>query len=147
MTNESRTVEDIITEYTAIYLKDKTPLEVKFGLLKGFIRERKWCVLTIELALVISGLSLAFGIWQGFSSVRRNNRKDDREDATQLTTVIVKLENISSGVLEIKNKINSVENDIKESREKIIRLEEAVKQAHKRIDEITKYKRPGDSHE
>lgn len=92
--------------------------------------------MTIELALVISGISLAFGIWQGVSNVRRNNRKDDREDATQLTTVIVKLENISSGVLEIKNKINSVENDIKESREKIIRLEESVKQAHKRIDLI-----------
>ena len=92
--------------------------------------------MTIEVALVISGLSLAFGIYQGVTNMRRNNRKDDREDATQLTTVIVKLENISSGVLEIKNKINSVENDIKESREKIIRLEEAVKQAHKRIDQI-----------
>mgnify|MGYP000023241636 FL=1 len=92
--------------------------------------------MTIELALVISGISLAFSIWQGISSMRRNNKKDDREDATQLTTVIVKLESISSGVLEIKSKINSVENDIKESREKIIRLEESVKQAHKRIDLI-----------
>lgn len=92
--------------------------------------------MTIEVALVISGLSLAFGIWQGISSMRRNNRKDDREDATQLTTVIVKLENISNGVNEIKNEINNVKNDIKESREKIIRLEEAVKQAHKRIDQI-----------
>ena len=92
--------------------------------------------MTIELALVISGLSLAFGIWQGISSVRRNNRRDDRNEAAQLTTVIVKLENISSGVNEIKNEINNVKNDIKESREKIIRLEESVKQAHKRIDQI-----------
>ena len=92
--------------------------------------------MTIELALVISGLSLAFGIYQGITNMRRNNRKDDREDATQLTTVIVKLENISSGIAEIKNEISNVKNDIKESREKIIRLEEAVKQAHKRIDQI-----------
>ena len=92
--------------------------------------------MTIEVALLISGMSVAFGIYQGIINMRRNNRRDDRNEAAQLTTVIVKLENISSGVLEIKNKINSVENDIKESREKIIRLEEAVKQAHKRIDQI-----------
>lgn len=100
--------------------------------------------MTIEVALLISGVSLAFGIYQGITNMRRNNRRDDRNEAAQLTTVIVKLENISSGVLEIKNKINSVENDIKESREKIIRLEEAVKQAHKRIDTLEKCKRGGD---
>jgi peptidoglycan hydrolase CwlO-like protein len=92
--------------------------------------------MTIELALVISGISLAFGIWQGISNMRRNNRRDDRSEAAQLTTVIVKLENISSGICEIKNEIANVKSDIKESREKIIRLEEAVKQAHKRIDQI-----------
>ena len=92
--------------------------------------------LTIEVALLISSVSLAFGIYQGITNMRRNSKKDNQNEAAQLTTVIVKLENISSGITEIKSEISNVKNDIKESREKIIRLEESVKQAHKRIDQI-----------
>lgn len=90
--------------------------------------------MTIEVALLISGVSLAFGIYQGVSNLRRNNRTDDKNDATQLTTVIVKLENIGNGVAEIKNEMSNVKNDIKEDRERIIRVEESAKQAHKRLD-------------
>ena len=103
--------------------------------------------LTIEVALLISGVSVAFGIFAGISNLRRNQKLDDKRDATEMTTVIVKLENIGIGITEIKSEINNVKNDIKEDRERIIRVEESAKQAHKRIDEITKYKRPGDSHE
>ena len=103
--------------------------------------------LTIEVALLISGVSVAFGIYAGVVNLKRNKKIDDKKDATEMTTVIVKLENISNGITEIKSEINNVKNDIKEDRERIIRVEESVKQAHKRIDEITKYKRPGDSHE
>ncbi len=103
--------------------------------------------LTIEIALLISGVSVAFGIFAGISNLRRNQKLDDKKDATEMTTVIVKLENISNGITEIKSEINNVKNDIKEDRERIIRVEESAKQAHKRIDEITKYKKPGDSHE
>jgi outer membrane murein-binding lipoprotein Lpp len=103
--------------------------------------------MTIELALLISGVSLAFGIYQGVTNMRRNNRKDDRNDATQLTTVIVKLENIGNGITEIKSEMTNVKNDIKEDRERIIRVEESAKQAHKRLDSIEKYKRPSDSDE
>jgi len=103
--------------------------------------------MTIEVALLISGVSVAFGIFAGISNLRRNQKLDDKRDATEMTTVIVKLENISNGITEIKSEINNVKKDIKEDRERIIRVEESVKQAHKRIDEITKYKRTGDSHE
>lgn len=103
--------------------------------------------MTIEVALLISGVSVAFGIFAGIFNIRRNQKIDDKKDATEMTTVIVKLENIGNGITEIKSEINNVKNDIKEDRERIIRVEESAKQAHKRIDEITKYKRPGDSHE
>jgi len=103
--------------------------------------------MTIEVALLISGVSVAFGIFAGISNLRRNQKLDDKKDATEMTTVIVKLENIGNGITEIKSEINNVKNDIKEDRERIIRVEESAKQAHKRIDEITKYKKSGDSHE
>lgn len=73
--------------------------------------------MTIEIALLISGVSLAFGIYQGVSNLRRNNKQDDKEDATQLTTVIVKLENIGDGVTEIKSDLKNIKDDIKKFRE------------------------------
>ena len=35
--------------------------------------------MTIEVALLISGVSLAFGIYQGVCNLRRNNKCDDNE--------------------------------------------------------------------
>lgn len=92
--------------------------------------------MTIELAYVISGLSLAFAIYTGIASMKRNQKVDDKKDASELTTVIVKLENISNGITEIKSELNNVKSDRKEDREQIIRLEESLKSAWKRIEEL-----------
>ncbi|MDD3049763.1 MAG: hypothetical protein PHR06_01305 [Candidatus Cloacimonetes bacterium] len=104
--------------------------------------------MTIELALLLSGISLAFGIYSGISNLKRNQKADDKNEASQLTTVIVKLENIGNGITEIKGEMSNVKNDIKESRERIIKVEESAKQAHKRMDTCEKYcKRFGDANE
>lgn len=104
--------------------------------------------MTIEVALLISGISLAFGLYSGVSNLKRNQKTDDRNEASQLTTVIVKLENIGTGVAEIKNEMSNVKNDVKESRERIIKVEESAKQAHKRMDTCEKYcKRMTDNNE
>jgi len=103
--------------------------------------------LTIEVARLISGVSVAFGIFAGISNLRRNQKLDDKRDATEMTTVIVKLENIGIGISEIKNEMTNVKNDIRESRERLIKVEESAKQAHKRIDALEKYKKNGDLNE
>lgn len=103
--------------------------------------------MTIEIALLISGVSVAFGIYQGVTNLRRNNKHDDKSDATQLTTVIVKLENISNGIQEIKSELNNVKADTKQNNDKLIRLEESCKQAHKRLDGLEKLVRGYDSDE
>ena len=95
--------------------------------------------MTIEVALLISGVSLAFGVYSGISNLKRNQKQDDKNEASQLTTVIVKLENIGTGISEIKNEISNVKNEGKESRERIIKVEESAKQAHKRLDMCEKY--------
>ena len=100
--------------------------------------------MTMEVALLISGVSVAFGIFAGISNIRRNQKIDDKKNAAEMTTVIVKLENIGIGITEIKSEMSNVKNDIKEDRERIIRVEESAKQAHKRLDSLEKYKRPGD---
>ena len=92
--------------------------------------------MTIEITLLISIISISFAIYFGLKNSKRNYTLDTKSDTAQLTTVIVKLENISTGVTEIKSELFNVKNDIKEDRERIIRIEESVKQAHKRIDKL-----------
>lgn len=94
--------------------------------------------MTVEVALVISAVSLAFGIWQGMSNIKRNNKRDDQTEASNMTTVIVKLENIKDGVTEIKSELYGLKSEVKDLTENGIRNEESIKQAHKRIDSMEK---------
>ncbi len=89
--------------------------------------------MTIEVALLISGVSVAFGIYQGVSNLRRNNRTDDRNDATQLTTVIVKLENIGNDISDIKNDMRNVKDDMKDINVRLVRTEQQVKVLNKTV--------------
>ena len=97
--------------------------------------------MTIEVALLISGVSLAFAIYSGIANMKRNGKMDVAEDATQLTTVIVKLENISAGITEIKTEMSNVKSDIKDLRDRLIVVEQSSKQAHKRIDTLDTFAR------
>ena len=100
--------------------------------------------MTIEVALIISFVSVAFGLWSGIVNIKRNSKNDTKSEASELTTVIVKLENIGNDITEIKSEMKSLKTDLKETRERIIKCEESAKQAHKRIDTLEKYKRLGD---
>ena len=90
--------------------------------------------MTIEIALIISVVSLGFGIYQGVSNLRRNDRQDNRVEATQITAVIVKLETIGEGVNEIKVDMRNIKNEINDIRERLTKVEESTKSAHHRLD-------------
>lgn len=51
-----------------------------------------------------------------------------------MTTVIVKLEAIGTGVSEIKSDIRNIKSDVQELRDRVIIVEQSVKSAHKRLD-------------
>lgn len=90
--------------------------------------------MTIEIALVISALSLIFAVYSGVTSMKRSAKTDDKKEATELTTVIVKLETISNGIAEIKNEMGNIKIDVKDLRDRLIVVEQSSKQAHKRLD-------------
>lgn len=92
--------------------------------------------MTVEISLLIAGVSLAFGIYQGISNLKRNKASDDKKDASQMTTVIVKLENIGEGVSEIKSDMRNIRSDVQELRERVAAVENACKSAHHRIDQF-----------
>jgi len=89
--------------------------------------------MTIEIALVISAISLGFAIYSGVSNLKRNNKQDAKSDSAQLTTVIVKLENIDKGINEIKADVKDVKNDLKDHSDRLIRLEQQVKVLNKTV--------------
>lgn len=92
--------------------------------------------MTMEAALVISGISLAFGLYQGISNLKRAEKQENKSEAAQITAVIVKLETIGEGVNEIKADMRNIKIDIYEIRERLSKVEESSKSAHHRIDEI-----------
>lgn len=92
--------------------------------------------MTVELATLISIVSVGFAILSGIFSMKRNKTADDKKEATEMTTVIVKLENISKDTGEIKNDMKSVKDEVKHNTEKIIRLDESLKSAWKAINRL-----------
>ena len=104
--------------------------------------------MTIEAALLISGISVTFGIYQGVSNLKRNERTEAKNDASELTTVIVKLENIGDGIKEIKSELGNIKQDINDITVRLVKVEESSKSAHKRLDTCEKNcKRMGEGHE
>ena len=94
----------------------------------------------IEIALLLSFLSIFFAIFFGAISMRRNQKADDKREQSDMTTVIVKLESISSDTNEIKNDIKSLKSDVRHNSENIVRLDESLKSAWKRINELAQEK-------
>lgn len=90
--------------------------------------------MTIEVTIIISVISVSFAIYKIITDSRRAQKCDDRNEATQLTTVIVKLENIGTGIARIESEISNIKTDVKEDRERLIKVEESAKSMHKRLD-------------
>ena len=61
--------------------------------------------MTIEISLLLSGVSVAFAIFFGICSKQRNEKKDTQEDAEQRATsvsmVMVKLEHLADDLIVI----------------------------------------------
>ena len=79
--------------------------------------------------IIISAFSLLLAI---YTFLHRNSK----ENTTELTTVIVKLENIGAGITDIKSEIASMKNDQKEDHDRLIKVEASVDTMWKRYDEL-----------
>lgn len=86
------------------------------------------------ITIIISAASLITAVYVAISNSKKNDKQETKSDASEMTTVIVKLENIGNGITEIKSEMKTIKTDMKEDHDRIIRVEESAKQAHKRID-------------
>lgn len=94
--------------------------------------------MTIELSLLLSGVSVAFAIFFGISSKQRNDRKDTEQEteerATANTMLMTKLENISDDVKDIKRDYKETRQEVQGLRDRVLIVEQSLKSYHKRLD-------------
>lgn len=82
------------------------------------------------MPILISIASLLFAMYT-------YGAKHSTESTTEMTTVIVKLENIGKGVSDIKSEIASLKDDQKDDHDRLIKAETSLASAWKRINEIS----------
>ena len=96
--------------------------------------------MTVELSLLLSGISVAFAIFFGISSKSRNDRKDTEQEtedrATTHTLLMTKLENIADDVKDIKRDYRETNAEVQNLRERVVAVEQSLKSYHKRLDGV-----------
>lgn len=92
--------------------------------------------MTIEVALLISIVSVAFSIFFGLKNSRKSDEKEIAERIARDTRVDMKLDEISSNVRDVKETVKNIQNDIKDHEGRIVKLESSYKAEHKRLDEL-----------
>lgn len=91
---------------------------------------------TIEIiSIIISALSLITAVYIGITSKKRNEKNDTKKETSELTSVIIELKYISSGITDIKHDISNVKDETRHLRDRVVAGEQSIKQAHKRLDE------------
>ena len=92
--------------------------------------------MTVEIALVISIVSVTFSVFFGL----KNNKRSDKEEIVKRierdTRTDMKLDEIASDVKEVKETVKNIQNDVRNHEGRIVKLEASYKAEHKRIDEI-----------
>lgn len=92
--------------------------------------------MTIELALLISIVSVTFSIFFGLKNNKRSDEKDIQERIARDTRTDMKLDEISADVKEVKETVKSIQSDVKDHEGRIVKLEASYKAEHKRLDEV-----------
>lgn len=94
--------------------------------------------MSIEIALLISIVSVCFSVFFGLKNNKRSDTKDVEERVKDNTRINMKLDNIASNTTEIKNEVSEMRKEINSHGDRIIKVEESVKSAHHRLDGLEK---------
>lgn len=92
--------------------------------------------MTIEVALLISCLSVAFSIFFGLKNNKRSDTKEIEERTKERTELNVKLDYISSNMQDIKSQISSLVDKVDSHGDRLTKIEGRLDAAWVRIDEI-----------
>jgi peptidoglycan hydrolase CwlO-like protein len=91
--------------------------------------------MTIELALLISIVSVSFSIFFGLKNSKKSDVKDIEDRVARDTKTDMKLDEISKDVKEVKETVRNIQNDVKDHEGRIVKVEASYKRLHERVDD------------
>lgn len=97
--------------------------------------------MTIEVALLISIVSVVCAVFFGLKNSKRADTSDAEKKAVETATINVKLDGIAGDVRDIKYDMTAVKKDVQGLTERMIVVEQSTKSAHHRIDGMEKEER------
>jgi septal ring factor EnvC (AmiA/AmiB activator) len=89
--------------------------------------------MSIEMSHLVTIISCIVAVVALF----RKYKNDNKTDVGEITTVIVKVEDIREDTKDIKKEMKEVKTEVNSMKEKIALTEASVKSAHKRIDYLS----------
>lgn len=92
--------------------------------------------MSIEITVLISAVSVAFGIYAGLKNSKRADTKDIEERTKDRAELNLKLDFISKQTNEIKEQISSLVKEVQNHGVKLAELEQSTRSAHHRIDSL-----------
>ena len=96
----------------------------------------------VVITLLISFVSLAFGIYQYAKKTGKEDIKDARvqvsQDVSRITEIMLKLDHIKEDTREIREELKNVKQEINVFRDRLTRAEMKVDSAHQRLDDYFK---------
>lgn len=92
--------------------------------------------MTIEITILVSLVSVAFAIFFGLKSNRREDVKVIEERATRNAEINYKLDSISNNVNDIKYDISATRKKVEDIDKRLVIVEQSSKSAHHRIDRL-----------
>jgi hypothetical protein len=92
----------------------------------------------IEIAILISIISVSFSVYFGLVNNKRSSTKDTEERIRNDTKINVKLDSIGVTTQEIRNDIGQLKSNIHSHNERLLVVEQSVKAAHQRMDDFSK---------
>ena len=96
----------------------------------------RYVLMTIEVTLLISLISVSFSIFFGLKNSKKSDVKDIEARVARDTKTDMKLDEISKDVKEVKETVRNIQNDIKDHEGRIVKLEASYKAEHRRLDEV-----------
>lgn len=88
--------------------------------------------MTIEVALLISIISVSFSIYFGLKGNKRSDTKEIEERAKANAEINLKLDNISNITSEIKKEISTIRDDVRDHENRLTKIEVLLDVEHER---------------
>lgn len=92
--------------------------------------------MTVEVALIVSIVSVSFSIFFGLKNSKKSDVKDIEARVARDTKTDMKLDEISKDVKEVKDTVRNIQNDVKDHEGRIVKVEASLNAEHKRLDEL-----------